>query len=250
MKNANTLNGKVALVTGGARGIGRAIALELAKQGASVAVSYSKSAQEADELVQELLKNDIRAAAFQADQADAKQVEKLVKEVHRNFGQLDILVNNAGVFAGGTVGEETDLVALDRQLAINVGGVIAGIRAAAKLLPEGGRIITIGSVVGDRAGMAGAADYAMTKAAVAGYSKGAARDLAPKKITVNVIQPGPIGTDMNPAEGDLAKMLLPAIPAGRYGKTEEVAAAVAFLASPAAAFITGATLNVDGGYNA
>lgn len=250
MNNANALKGKVALVTGGSRGIGRAIALALAEQGASVAISYVASADKANALVKELESKDVRAAAFKADQADAKQVTELVKAVHKQFGKLDILVNNAGVFVPAPVSEEANNEAVDRQLAINVGGVITAIRTAATLMPEGGRIITIGSVIGKRVGFAGLADYAMTKAAVAGYSKGAARDLAAKKITVNVIQPGAIATDMNPEEGDFAKAVNANNPIPRYGRVEEIAAGVVFLASPGASYVTGTTLDIDGGYNA
>lgn len=250
MKKNNTLQGKVALVTGGSRGIGRAIALALAEQGAHVAVSYVSSAQKAEELVQELQKLDVKAAAFKADQADTKQVEQLVKDVHKKFGQLDILVNNAGVAAYGQVGGEADLKALEHQQAVNVNGVITAIRTAAPLLPNGGRIVNIGSVLGARASFPGAADYSMTKFAVQGYTRGAARDLAPRGITVNAVQPGPIATDMNPENGPNAEFIRGAVPMGRFGKPEEIAAGVAFLASPAAAYITGTTLDIDGGYNA
>lgn len=250
MKNNNSLQGKVALVTGGSRGIGKAIAIALAEQGAHVAISYVASADKAQVLVKELEKKDIRAAAFRADQADSKQVEKLVKDVHQHFGKLDILVNNAGVFVPAPISPEANNEAVQRQLAINVNGVITAIRTAAPLLPEGGRIITIGSGIADRAGFPGLADYAMTKAAVAGYTKGAARDLAAKKITINVVQPGAIATDMNPEEGDFSAALNATTALARYGKVEEVAASVVFLASPAASYVTGTTLDVDGGYNA
>jgi 3-oxoacyl-[acyl-carrier protein] reductase len=250
MKQANNLKGKVALVTGGSRGIGKAIAEALAAEGASVAISYVNSADKANNLVAELKKQDIQAIAIKADQADPKQVAQLVKEVHKHFGRLDILVNNAGLFVPSPVGQEENLAELDRQLAVNVGGVIAAIRTAAPLLSDGGRIISIGSVVGTRTAFPGLADYGLTKAAVAGYSRGAARDLAPRKITVNVVQPGPIDTDMNPDSGDFAASLKANLALPRYGKAEEIAAGVVFLASPAASFITGTTLDIDGGYNA
>ncbi|MGE3261980.1 MAG: SDR family NAD(P)-dependent oxidoreductase [Bacteriovoracia bacterium] len=250
MNNANTLKGKVALVTGGSRGIGRAIAIALAEQGASVAISYVASADKANALVKELESKDVRAAAFKADQADAKQVTELVKAVHKQFGKLDILVNNAGVATSAMVGAENDFAALDRQLAVNVGGVIAATRAAAPLLSDGGRIINIGSVLGVRTAFPGMTEYAMTKFAVAGYTKGAARDLAPRKITVNAVQPGPIATDMNPEDGAMAETMKAGIPLGRYGRPEEIAAGVVFLASPAASYITGTTLDIDGGFNA
>jgi 3-oxoacyl-[acyl-carrier protein] reductase len=246
------LIGKVALVTGGSRGIGAAIARTLADNGADVAISYSASADKAKAVVNDLLEKGVRAHAFKADQADAKAVEALVKSVVERFGRLDILVNNAGVFVTGQVHDRANnLAELDRLFAVNVGGVAAAVRAAAPLMGEGGRIISIGSVVGDATPWPGASDYSASKGAVAAYTRGWARDLGPKGITVNNVQPGPIDTDMNPAaNGEFANLQNTKTALGRYGKPEEVAAAVAFLASPSAAYITGATLNVDGGFNA
>jgi 3-oxoacyl-[acyl-carrier protein] reductase len=248
---SKTLTGKVALVTGGSRGIGAATARALADEGANVAISYAASADKAEALVGELEKKGVRAGAFKADQADAAQVAELVKAVAKRFGRLDILVNNAGVAVSGAVDDPSaDVAGFARQYAINVGGVAAAVRAAAKIMGEGGRIISVGSALADRVPFGGMADYSATKAAVATYTKGWARDLGKKGITVNAVQPGPINTEMNPDQGDVAATLKAITALGRYGKAEEVAAAIVFLASPAAAYITGTTLDVDGGFAA
>ncbi|MFI9306268.1 SDR family NAD(P)-dependent oxidoreductase [Streptomyces triculaminicus] len=246
-----TLSGKVALVTGGSRGIGAATARALADEGADVAISYSVSADKAEAVARELEGKGVRASCFRADQADPEQVHGLVEAVTGRFGRLDILVNNAGVSVPAPLGDPGfDITAVERQHAINTTGVIAGIRAAAQVMGAGGRIVSVGSVAGTRVSLPGFADYAATKAAVAGYSRGAARDLAPKQITVNVVQPGPVDTDMNPADGELAATLTAQVALGRYARPEEIAAAIVFLASPAASYITGTVLNVDGGFNA
>ena len=243
------LSGKVALVTGGSRGIGAAIARALAEHGADVAISYVASVEKAEAVVADLA--GVRAIAFKADQAVTAEVEELVKKTFEHFGRLDILVNNAGVFTGAPVDSaDADIAVLDRQFAINYTSVAVAIRAASRVMSEGGRIISIGSVLASRAMFPGLADYAASKAAVVGYSKGAARDLASRNITVNVIQSGSIDTDMNPDSGDFAAAQKAQIAFGRYGRPEEIAAAVVLLASPEASYITGTVLNVDGGLGA
>jgi len=246
------LEGRVALVTGGSRGIGAAIAKALAKDGADVAISYASAKDRAEAVVQELKSLGVRAKAFQADQGKTDEVDRLVAAVGSHFGRVDILVNNAGVLVLGEVHDRANnLDELQRMFDVNVRGVAAAVRAVTPLMSDGGRIISIGSVVGESTPFAGAADYSGTKAALLGLTRGWARDLGPKGITVNAVQPGPIDTDMNPAEsGEFSNTQKSLTALGRFGTADEVAAAVAFLASPNASYITGTAITVDGGFNA
>ncbi|MBB4641656.1 SDR family NAD(P)-dependent oxidoreductase [Rhizorhapis suberifaciens] len=245
------LEGKSVLVTGGTRGIGKAVALALAASGANVAISYRASAAAASDVVDQIEKHGVRGIALQSDQADVNAASILVQAVVEAFGKLDILVNNAGIAHLQRLGEGGDWVEADRLWAVNTLGVVATIRAAANVMADEGRIITIGSVSGSKAGMAGAADYCGSKAAVAGYTRAAAHDLAPKKITVNVIESGMMSSDMALGMPEADKIRISSgIPLRRFGDLDEIAALVRFLASPAAAYISGATLTIDGGFSA
>ncbi|QUO29426.1 SDR family oxidoreductase [Burkholderia cenocepacia] len=242
------LTGKVALVTGGSRGIGAAIAKRLAADGANVAISYASSPDKAAAVVREIEALGRRAFSVKADQGDRNQVAALVKQVHEHFGRLDILVNSAAVFVTGPVDDSAaDPAVFARQQAINVDGVATAVRAAVPLLSDGGRIISIGSKIADSVVLPGCGDFAATKAAIAAYARAWARDLGARGITVNVVQPGPINTDANPETSDFAPVVAKMTALGRYGQPEEIAAAVAFLAGPDATYVSGATLNVDGG---
>jgi len=242
------LEGKIALVTGGSRGIGAAIAKRLAADGASVAITYTKGADAAASVVKEIERAGGKAIAIQADAADAAAGKAAVEKTFATFGRLDVLVNNAGTAIPKTF--EEALEEMDRVLDINVRGVFVATQAALKHMTDGGRIITIGSAVGERVVVPGLVPYAATKGAVKIFTQSLSREVGSRGITVNNVQPGPIETDLNPAVGDWAVPQKAATALDRYGHVEEVAALVAFVAGPESSYITWANLTVDGGMNA
>jgi 3-oxoacyl-[acyl-carrier protein] reductase len=248
MKTDSSEN-KVALVTGGSRGIGAAIAKRLAADGASVAITYSKGADAAASVVEAIESAGGKALAIQANAADAKAVRNAVEQTVATFGGLDILVNNAGTAIPKPF-EEATIEELDQVIDLNLRGVFIATQAALKHIADGGRIIMIGSCVGERNMTPGLAAYAATKGAVKMFAQGLAREVGARGITVNNIQPGPIDTDLNPAAGDWAAPQIAVTALKRYGRVEEVAALVAFVARAEASYITGANLTVDGGTNA
>ncbi|MFI6995752.1 SDR family NAD(P)-dependent oxidoreductase [Nonomuraea wenchangensis] len=245
------LTGKVALVTGGSRGLGAATVRLLAEQGADVAFTYVSSGKQAQAVVDEVRGKGAKVVAFKSDQADVRQAPTLIDDVVAHFGGLDILVNNAAISVNATVDDpNADTAALDRMHATNYLGVIAVTRAASRVLREGGRIITVSSGLGSRAGVPGVADYAATKAGVERYTMGVARDLGPRAITANVVEAGLMTDGMEPPNPETLKVLLSSLSLQRLGHPDEIAAAIAFLASPAASYVTGAVLDAHGGYNA
>ena len=243
------LNEKVALVTGGSRGIGAAIAKRLAADGASVAITYAKDANAASAVVKAIESAGGKALAIQADAADAAAVKGAVEKTVATLGRLDVLVNNAGTAIPKTF-EETTLAEMDRMVNINVRGTLVATQAALKYMKSGGRIIMIGSCVGERILTPGLVAYSATKGAVKMFTQGLSREVGSRGITVNNVQPGPIDTDLNPASGDWAVPQKAATALGRFGHVDEVAALVAFVAGPESSYITGASLTVDGGVNA
>ena len=243
------LNAKVALVTGGSRGIGAGIAKRLASDGASVAITYTKGADAAASVVKDIERAGGKAIAIQADAADADAVAAAVEKAVTTFGRLDVLVNNAGMAIPKPF-EETTLQEMDRVIDINVRGVFVATKAALKHMRDGGRVINIGSCVGERMMTPGLVPYSATKGAVKMFTQGLSREVGNRGITVNNVQPGPIDTDLNPASGDWAVPQLANTALKRYGQVDEVASLVSFIAGPEAAYITGASLTVDGGTNA
>ena len=243
------LANKVALVTGGSRGIGAAVAKRLAADGANVAITYAKDAKAASAVVKAIERSGQKAIAIQADAADADAAAAAVEKTVATFGRLDVLVNNAGTAVPKPF-VETTLEEMDRVLDINIRGVFVATQAALKYMNEGGRIIMIGSAVGERVVTPGLVPYSATKGAVKIFTQGLSREVGSRGITVNNVQPGPIDTDLNPAAGEWAVPQKAVTALNRYGHVDEVAALVAFVASPESSYITGASLTVDGGMNA
>jgi 3-oxoacyl-[acyl-carrier protein] reductase len=243
------LENKVAVITGGSRGIGAAIAKRLAKDGARVAITYTKGADAAASVVKQIEASGGKALAIQADATDPIAVRSAIDKVVSTFGRLDVLVNNAGT-AIPKMFEETSIEEMDQVLNLNIRGVFVATQAALRHLKKGGRIITIGSCVGERMMTPGLVAYSATKAAVRMFTQGLSREVGERGITVNNIQPGPIDTELNPASSEWAKPQVTPTALKRYGQVEEVAALVAFVAGPESSYITGANLTVDGGTNA
>lgn len=243
------LAGKVALVTGGSRSIGAAIANRLAADGATVAITYSASPERARDVVGAIEATGARGLAIRADAGDPDAVRAAVAAVVEAFGRLDILVNNAGIALGGPI-DEVAFADYERMIAVNVTGVFVATQEAVRHMPAGGRVIHIGSSMARYAAFGGASVYTLTKGAVAGFNRSLVRDLGPRGITVNTVHPGPTDTDMNPDGGPVSKIVGPGMAVGRYGRPEEIASVVAYLASPEAAFVTGAELLADGGFTA
>ena len=249
MSENKSLTGKVALVTGGSRSIGAAVAKRLASDGAAVAITYHGSPEKAGAVVADIEAAGGRALAIKADAGDAAAVRAAVTETFKAFGGIDILVNNAGIALGGPIEEITE-ADYNRMIAVNVTGVFVATQEAVRNMKPGGRVIHIGSSMVRYAAFPTASLYTLTKGAVAGFNRSLVRDLGPRGITVNTVHPGPTDTDMNPDGGPVSKIVGPGMAIGRYGKPEEIASVVSYLASPEAAFVTGADIVADGGFTA
>lgn len=243
------LKGKRALVTGGSRGIGAAIAQALAENGADVAITYQNSVERADSVVSSIKKLGRRGLAVRADSADPEAIKRAVSETVELLGGLDILVNSAAVGLAGSIAD-LDLEEFRKMMDVNVRGPLAFAQAAIPHLPKGGRIISIGSALGDRVPFPGVTAYAISKSALLSFTRGLSRELGPQGITVNLVSPGSTNTEANPADGDSADFQRSLSSIGRYAEPAEIADAVVFLAGPAANMVTGSTLTVDGGANA
>lgn len=244
----STLNDKVALVSGGGKGIGAAVALRLAEAGADVALTYHNSEEQAAAVVRRIEGLDRRGMAIRVDNADPSAVESTVDSVAETMGRLDILVNNAAVFTTGTV-EELGIADFEYTVAVNVRAPFVATKAALRHLPRGGRIVNIGSNVAARTPFPGLCVYSTSKSALIGMTKGLARELGPRAITVNLVNPGPTDTDSNPAHGPNADAIAGITALGRYADPSEIAVAVSYLAGEGGSYITGATIDVDGGFN-
>jgi 3-oxoacyl-[acyl-carrier protein] reductase len=243
------LSNKVAVVTGGSRSIGAAIAKKLAELGATVVITFNHSAEKANTIVAELEAGGTQALAIQADAANPQAVREAILTTVETFGGIDILVNNAGISINGDI-EQLSLSDYEKMIAVNVTGVFVGTQEAVRHMKSGGRIIHIGSAMTQFSAFPTASLYTLTKGAISGFSKSLARDLGPRGITVNTVLPGSTDTDMNPATGNVSNIVLPMIALGRYAKPEEIANVVAFIASPAASYMTGSEILVDGGFTA
>jgi 3-oxoacyl-[acyl-carrier protein] reductase len=243
------LSGKSALVTGGSRGIGAAIVKRLASDGVQVAFTYSASPEQAQQVVDQVQKAGGKAVAIKADATDQAAVRSAVQQAAKEFGKIDILVNNAGIAVLAPIAEFSE-ADFERSLSVNVRSVFTATQEAVRNMPDGGRIIHIGSTNAERMPFEGGSVYALTKGALASFTQGLARDLGSRSITVNNIQPGPVDTDLNPASGPFAETMLSLLALKRYGHADEIAGMVSYLAGPEAGYITGASLLIDGGFAA
>lgn len=245
--SSHDLSNKIAFVQGGSRGIGAAIVSKLAEQGATVAFTYANSDQAANRLVDELSANGLKVIAIKADSSSSQEIIDAINKIVAEFGKIDILVNNVGIFIMNKI-QDVTLEEIEKIMAVNIKSVIIASHEVAQHMPDYGRIINIGSINAERVPSAGLTLYSMTKSAIKGLTKGMARDLGERFITVNNIQPGPVDTDMNPADGEMASSLIDIMAIKRYGYKNEIAALVSWLCSEDASYITGANINVDGGY--